>query len=83
MIARRVDRKIGSLDKTRLIGELPISAFCSTFLCKVKSSLCRAPAASQLFALSCLAVRCLPPRPFPAFRNSAATFAMLCIGIDL
>jgi len=33
MIARRVDRKIGSLDKTRLIGELPILAFRFTFLC--------------------------------------------------
>jgi len=35
MIARRVDRKIGPLDKTRLIGELPILAFCVTFLCNM------------------------------------------------
>jgi len=83
MIARRVDRKIGSLDKTRLIGELPIPAFCSIFFRNVQVCLCRPPAALQLFALSCLAACRFLPGPFPQSRNSAATFAIRCIGIDL
>jgi len=83
MIARRVDRKIGSLDKTRLIGELPIPAFCSIFFRNVQVCLCRLPAALQLFALSCLVACCFFSGLFLQFCNLVVTFAIRCIGIDL